>query len=757
MAGPESMRGQPAEASWWQVSPRHHEAHSSPRLPTQNGQHSLPSDASWWQMKQGAREAQVVQPLPQHQGPSGWQVPIGRVPSGQFGPPAGTSRRQLSPQHHEAKSFPLQQPRSPGQQARSPGQQTRSPGRQPAGQLEQHVSPRQQLSPRQQEKQQPRMSALQGEARPNLPPQPNKAPPQTRGSLNKSQPMMRIRLEDVEIDKTAKLLGKGTFGVVYKARLRSDHRKVAVKIMEKMKLQQLKVPKEDVLREVEMMRECAGDNCNVKDRFVQIFDFIQASNKYYLIMEFCDGNLQDAAMSSKAGLGEQHVRMLIKQMLESIVFLHSKDICHRDVKPHNFLVCGNINSTLVKIKLGDFGEAIRLKKGKLLKNQVGTPAFMAPEMHLLPTKSSGYDHKVDVWALGICMVFLLASEYPFIDGSGRLLRHKLIQGDLPLWDANTFEGLFNGFQEAVGIRRRKPSGVAIRLTRRLLTPRRQDRPSASEAMKHDWFHKPITDDGAGDDTVPLLDMKDFQIGFASMEHDLPSVPNPSGKVKLGITSQILHANPSDARSPSCPVCHNSAAMGYACPHCYQKPLNPPGMKPVTSFGQSPSGMEAWSTVASSGDLPQQWKVKRSMSEQARPRTFSGELDFGRAFSSPYTPEARRSRTLSSDFDEVHNLGVAYTPEPVPRQMSSHEEAFAHARRSECCFVCKSPSSMLDHVCPLCNASVCAGCIRKHLERDPHCPCCNDRDRNVENLQMILGAHKAKDAWQSFWGAITGTV
>lgn len=654
-----------------------------------------------------------------------------RQPAGQ---PAGQLRQQLGQ---------LATPRQPALQSSTPRQPAVQLRGQPAGQpTAEQLNPGrsgQQLSPRHQAKQQPGMPVPQGDASSNAPPQQSKAP-QAQVSLNKRQPVMRIRLEDVEIDKTVKLLGKGTFGMVYKGRLRSDHRKVAVKMMEKTKLQQLKVPREDVMREVDMMMECAGDTCNVKDRFVQMFDFIETANKYYLVMEFCEnGNLQDAAMSSKAGLGEQHVRMLIKQMLEAIVFLHAEDICHRDVKPHNFLVCGNINSTSVKIKLGDFGEAIRLKKGKLLKNQVGTPAFMAPEMHLLPARSNGYDHKVDVWALGICMVFLLASEYPFIDGSGRLLRNKLIQGDLPLWDANTFEGLFNGLQEAVGIRRRRPSGVAIHLTRRLLAPRRQDRPGASEAMRHDWFHKAITDDGEGDALIPLLDMKDFQIGFATMEHEFPSAPPPSGKVKPGINSKMPYAAPSDARSPTChqrPVTTSSPSAS--------------DVRPVTSFGQS------WSTVASLGDLPQQWpKVQRSLSEQAHPRTFSGDLDFGKSFSTPYTPQARRS--ISSDFGEVRNFGVSYTPEPVQRRMSSHDEAVALANRSACCFVCKRPSSMLDHLCPLCNSSVCAECIRKHLAKDPHCPCCKDRDHNVQNFQMILSAHKARDALRTFWGSITGTA
>jgi len=49
-----------------------------------------------------------------------------------------------------------------------------------------------------------------------------------------------------------------------------------------------------------------------------------------------------------------------------------------------------------QVKLGDFGAAIKTTPGKLVRNKVGTPAFMAPEMHLLPGRSPGYDNKVVV-------------------------------------------------------------------------------------------------------------------------------------------------------------------------------------------------------------------------------------------------------------------------------------------------------------------------------------------------------------------------
>lgn len=335
------------------------------------------------------------------------------------------------------------------------------------------------------------------------------------------QGQKRPSLDDVcYFEKNVQMLGKGSFGTVYKGCLRADHRNVAVKMIDKEKMTQLKVSHQDVVTECEMMRECVG-----QERFVQLYTMVETNSKFCLITEFCDGgNIQDGAMSVEGNLGESQVRLLMRQMLEAIAYLHSRNICHRDIKPHNYFLQGHITSPSVKVKLGDFGSAMRLPQDKLITKPVGTPCFMAPEIHLLPDKSSGYDHKVDVWAVGVCMIFLLANEYPFIDGQGRLLREKIIAGRAALWEANSFANLFQGF---LGISKKRPSNLAINLTRTLLSPCPSERPSSFAALKHEWFTRPILSDADDNsvDNLPLLDMKDFEKGFVKIMHKPRGVSN----------------------------------------------------------------------------------------------------------------------------------------------------------------------------------------------------------------------------------------
>eukprot|EP00913_Durusdinium_trenchii_P001380 g1277.t1 len=216
------------------------------------------------------------------------------------------------------------------------------------------------------------------------------------------------KLEDIVELKKGKPLGHGAFGTVWKGKFLEGGKAVAVKTLDKQKMKQLKVPDSLVMSEVEFMGDCKGQQW-----FVQLYDFLDHG---WL--------LQDAARALEGGFSELRASDLMKQLLSGISFLHSKQICHRDIKPQNAMLLGHVQKPHARLRLGDFGIAVRFQPGKLLTEKLGTPAFMAPEMHMLP-RSAGYDSKVDLWAAGTFMVFLLALEYPFVDNKGSPKRFSL--------------------------------------------------------------------------------------------------------------------------------------------------------------------------------------------------------------------------------------------------------------------------------------------------------------------------------------------
>lgn len=337
------------------------------------------------------------------------------------------------------------------------------------------------------------------------------------------------RVEDVcHVARNRRPLGRGSFGTVWFGHLVVGGAPVAIKELETQKMLEMKVPVNFILREVELMQECLGN-----DRFVQLLDFIEARGIVFIVLEFCDGgNLEDAALVGEGQLKERQAARLLRQLFEAIYFLHSRHIVHRDVKPQNVMIMGVATDRDARVKLGDFGLALRSLPGTLLREKVGTPAFMAPELHLLPdthgcevlsprnsqsiarvgppSSRLGYDSKVDLWAAGVIMVFVLSLEYPFVDESGQLLRDRLLRGELPIWDLNAFSGLFRRVQEAAGMRRRRrPSRAGQNLIRSLLSPRHADRPCAKVALLHTWF-LPSTDLEEQGDNMPLLRWSDFR-------------------------------------------------------------------------------------------------------------------------------------------------------------------------------------------------------------------------------------------------------
>mmetsp|Transcript_13065 Transcript_13065/g.33673 ORF Transcript_13065/g.33673 Transcript_13065/m.33673 type:complete len:486 (-) Transcript_13065:192-1649(-) len=406
-------------------------------------------------------------------------------------------------------------------------------------------------------------------------------PRSSAGALLRRTGITYRRVEEVCDVDWKKSLGKGSFGTVYKARMRrASQDTAAVKVLDKRQMRKQRVPQQTVLTEVAMMKLCRGHQ-----RFVQIQDFIDGRYKYFIVMELCEGgNLEEAghALWEKEPLTEVSVSRLMVQLLEGVQHLHSKDVWHRDIKPQNcMLACVG---TSQQLKIADFGIAKRVRAGLLLRDKVGTPAFMAPEQHMLP-RSHGYDHKVDIWATGVTMVFLLAHELPFMDARGMLVRQQLINGELPLWSTNAFSGLFQRVSEAMGLSRSAPSESAQDMVKRLLSPSRGERPEATQALQHLWCIQPPTPKAANTQTSPNNGWEDVaRIMLSSIQDEVQQfasiVTDRVTQVQSVFTSAVSWdiTDPFGPRSTSdkCDVCQTGVALAdwkcsacqrWVCAHC----------------------------------------------------------------------------------------------------------------------------------------------------------------------------------------------
>ncbi|CAJ1412243.1 unnamed protein product [Effrenium voratum] len=182
---------------------------------------------------------------------------------------------------------------------------------------------------------------------------------------------------------------------------------------------------------VVMMRACQHENV------AQLFGVFQEQKFVYLVMECCEGgDIGERVIGGNAQVSEDQLADWCWQMCSAAAMLHSKRICHRDLKPQNYLLRG---STL---KLSDFGLAVFVPEGGTLSERCGTPAFMSPELHLLPRRSRGYSFPADAWALGLCIYMLVCRSHPFLDSRGFVDESSLLSARMTFGEDDSSLGMF---------------------------------------------------------------------------------------------------------------------------------------------------------------------------------------------------------------------------------------------------------------------------------------------------------------------------
>ena len=134
-------------------------------------------------------------------------------------------------------------------------------------------------------------------------------------------------------------------------------------------------------------------------------------------MEYMDlGAFTKYCESQTIKIEEKAIAYILKKCLEGLLFLHQRGVVHRDIKSDNVLL-----NSKGDIKLADFGFATQLTSNRRETiTKVGTVCWMAPE--IVCSYKKKYDHKCDIWSLGIFGLELADGEPPYI----RLPQAKII-------------------------------------------------------------------------------------------------------------------------------------------------------------------------------------------------------------------------------------------------------------------------------------------------------------------------------------------
>jgi calcium-dependent protein kinase len=125
-------------------------------------------------------------------------------------------------------------------------------------------------------------------------------------------------------------------------------------------------------------------------------------------MELCTGGHLGKFVERQphGHLSEDHAKTIIRQLLSAIAHMHSRGICHRDIKLQNILMENpSINA---QIKLIDFGFGTRFIGATPLRTRCGTPYTTAPEVF-----RENYDERCDVWSAGVVAYTVICGRRPF--------------------------------------------------------------------------------------------------------------------------------------------------------------------------------------------------------------------------------------------------------------------------------------------------------------------------------------------------------
>ncbi|XP_020492950.2 serine/threonine-protein kinase 17A [Labrus bergylta] len=290
-----------------------------------------------------------------------------------------------------------------------------------------------------------------------------------------------------------KELGRGKFAVVRKCVEKCTGNEYAAKFMRKRRKGQ--DCRMEIIHEIAVL-----ELATASPRVVNLHQVFEMASEMVLVLEFAAGGEifnQCVADREDEAFSEDDVKRLMRQILEGVSFLHQNNVVHLDLKPQNILLTSS--SPLGDIKIVDFGLSRMVSSHQELREIMGTPEYVAPEILNYEPISTA----TDMWSIGVLAYVMLTGISPFLGEDKQETFLNISQLNV----SYTEEEL------------QQLDQAALPFIQMLLRKQPQDRATAEQCLKHSWL-KPSQCQGTKK-VLEILPLEDQEVSSSTSSPETP--------------------------------------------------------------------------------------------------------------------------------------------------------------------------------------------------------------------------------------------